>query len=566
MSDSTQHRQVVVACALLVASYACVAQTAPDAGTLLRETQRQPQQLPKPAAQAVPKAPATSDMAGVRVRVKAFRLSGNTLLNEPELQAVLAPWVGKESTFAELQQAANAIAEAYRARGWFARPQLPAQDVNGGVITVNIIEGRLGAVLIDDGGKTLRMERALVTNTMTARQKPGDALNLDALERSTNILNDTPGVAVATILAPGKTTGDTDAVVKVQDKPLYSGTASLDNQGALATGADKLSASLTLDSPTGRGDQIALNTNASEGSLYLKMAYSLPVGHDGARVGASASAMQYKLLGDLASLQAKGDAQTLGVNASYPLVRSATKNIALSGAIDRKVYYNEASSVVTSKKLVDVAVLVLNGDALDALGAGGMTLWGINATAGQVDLSGNATNQTADRTGAQTEGSYTKLGYNIARLQRLNDKTTLWASFNGQSAGKNLDSSEKFSLGGPSGVRAYPLSEGSGDDGWLATLEVRRNLTPELQISAFYDYGQIKLSHDTNFVGAPVVNEGRLKGAGVGLSWSQSGNFAVRASLAQRLGDNPFASALTGKDTDGSLNRTRLWVSGVKFF
>ena len=40
----------------------------------------------------------------------------------------------------------------------------------------------------------------------------------------------------------------------------------------------------------------------------------------------------------------------------------------------------------------------------------------------------------------------------------------------------------------------------------------------------------------------------------------------VLRSLAQRLGDNPFASALTGKDTDGSLNRTRLWVSGVKFF
>ena len=566
MPTPSMQRNVVAACTLLVLSYSCVAQTAPDAGSLLRENERQQRQLPQPGPRTVPKAPAASDAGAVRITVKSFRITGNTLIAEPALQAVLVPWLGKETTFTELQQATNAIAEAYRARGWFARPQLPAQDVSSGVIQINIIEGRLGAVRIDDGGKALRVARGLVTDTMTARQKPGDPLNLDALDRSTNILNDTPGLAVATILTPGKTTGDTDAVVKVQDKPLFSGTATLDNQGARATGAEKLSASLTLDSPSGTGDQIALNANTSQGSDYMKLAYTLPWGRDGARVGVSASAMRYKLLGDLASLDALGDAQTLGANASYPLLRSGTKNINLSAALDRKSYYNEASQLATSQKVVDVAVLILNGDMLDGLGQGGMTLWGVNLTAGRLDLSANAANQTADRIGAQTEGSYQKLGYNIARLQRLSDTTTLWASFSGQSAGKNLDSSEKFSLGGPSGVRAYPLSEGSGDDGWLATLELRRNLTPEFQVNAFYDHGQIKQSHDNAYTGAPVVNEGSLKGFGFGVSWSKSGNFAVRASLAQRIGDNPFASVLNGTDGDGSLNRTRLWVSAVKFF
>ena len=505
-------------------------------------------------------------MGAVRVQVKAFRISGNTLISESDLQAVLLPWVGKETSFAELQQATNAVAEAYRARGWFARPQLPAQDVNDGVVSIHIIEGRLGAVRLDDGGKELRTDRAMVTDTMTARQKSGDPLNLDALDRSTNILNDTPGVAVATILAPGQNTGDTDAVVKVQDKPLYSGTAMLDNQGARSTGADKFSVSLTMDSPRGVGDQIALNGNASEGSLYLKLAYALPWGRDGARVGASTSAMRYTLIGDLSSLNAKGDAQTFGVNASYPLLRSGTKNVAFATALDRKTYYNEASQVATSQKVADVVLLALSGDLLDGLGQGGMTMWGINLTAGQINLSGNATNQGADRVGANTEGNYQKWGYNLARLQRLSDKTSLWASFSGQSAAKNLDSSEKFSLGGASGVRAYPLSEGSGDDGWLATLEVRYNLLPELQISVFYDQGQIKLSHDNAYTGAPVVNEASLKGYGVGLSWTQSGNYAVRASLAHRIDDNPLASPINGKDGDGSLTLDRLWFTATKFF
>lgn len=543
-----------------------LAQTVPDAGSLLREAERQPLRLPNPVPQAVPKAPAGPEMGAVRVQVKAFRLTGNTLISESDLQAVLLPWVGKESSFTELQQAINAVAEAYRVRGWFARPQLPAQDVNNGVVSIDIIEGRLGAVRIDDGGKELRTDRAMVTDTMTARQKSGEPLNLDALDRSTNILNDTPGVAVATILAPGKNTGETDAVVKVQDKPLFSGTAMLDNQGARSTGADKISVSLTMDSPRGVGDQAALNANTSEGSQYLKLAYALPWGRDGARVGASTSAMRYTLIGDLSSLNARGDAQTLGVNASYPLLRSGTKNIAFAAALDRKTYYNEANQVATSQKVADVALLALSGDLLDGLGQGGMTLWGINLTAGQINLSGNATNQGADRVGANTEGNYQKWGYNLARLQRLTDKTSLWASFSGQSSAKNLDSSEKFSLGGASGVRAYPLSEGSGDTGWLATLEVRHNLLPELQVSVFYDHGQIKQSHDNAYIGAPVVNEASLKGYGVGLSWTQSGNYAVRASLAHRIDDNPLASAINGKDGDGSLTLDRLWFTATKFF
>ncbi|MEI7613718.1 MAG: ShlB/FhaC/HecB family hemolysin secretion/activation protein [Betaproteobacteria bacterium] len=543
------------------------AQTAPDAGSLLREIERQPRQLPQPGPQAVPQAPVVEAADTVRVTVKAFKLSGNTLIAEPELQAVLAPWVGREVSFGELQKAANAIAEAYRKRGWFARPQLPAQDVSSGVILINILEGRLGAVRIDDGGKELRLDRTMVSDTMTARQKPGDPLNLDDLERSSNILNDTPGVAVATILTTGKTLAESDAVIKVQDKPLFTGTAQLDNTGSRSTGDQKLSLSATLDNPGGKGDQLSANANASEGSSYLKLAYSLAVGNDGLRVGVNASALQYKLVGaDFAALKSKGDAQTVGFNSNYPLLRSGTRNISIAAAFDRKSYYNEANAVATSTKLIHVGLLSLTGDILDGLGAGGMTLWGVNLTTGNVDLSGNTVNKSSDNNGARTAGSYQKLGGNLARLQRLSDQVTLWAAVNGQVAGKNLDSSEKLSLGGPSGVRAYPVLEGIGDDGYVATLESRYSATSEVQLTAFYDYGSIRRDHNARYVGALNPETAALQGAGVGVNWTKAGSFAVRASVARRIGDNPLRSILTGKDQDGSLDRTRFWLTAVAFF
>jgi hemolysin activation/secretion protein len=552
---------------LLLASLAATAQTAPDAGAILRETERQQRQLPKPAPQAVPQTPAPAAADTVRVTVKAFKLTGNTLIAEPELQAALALWVGKESSFAELQQAVNAIAETYRQRGWFARPQLPAQDVSSGVITINIIEGKLGEVRIDDGGKALRIERELVSDTMTARQKPGDPLNLDLLERSSNILNDTPGVAVATILTTGKGPAESDAVVKVQDKALVAGTAQLDNTGSRSTGDLKLTASATLDNPTGKGDQASLNANHSQGSSYLKLGYSLPVGRDGLRVGASTSALQFKLVGaDFAALNSKGDAQTYGINANYPLLRSGSRNIAISAAFDRKDYDNQSNGVSTSQKRIHAGLLALTGDLLDGFGAGGMTLWGINLTLGDVDLGANPANQTTDSNGPRTEGSYRKFGANLARLQRLSDTATLWASLNAQWAGKNLDSSEKMSLGGPSAVRAYPVMEGTGDHGWQATLEARYNLSAEIQLTAFYDHGTIRRDHDANYSGAQLPASAALKGAGLGASWNQPGHYTLRASIARRIGDNPLRTIATGKDSDGSLDKTRLWITGMVFF
>ena len=559
-------RSLPIACVMALLTLNASAQTVPDAGSLLRETERQQPRLPQSTPKLTPQAAAPSDPNALRVKVKAFRITGNTLIAEPVLQAALAGWVGKETTFAELQQAANAVTEAYRAHGWFARPQLPAQDLSEGIVTITILEGRLGAVQIDDGGIPLRVDRALVTDTMTARQKPGDPLNLDDLERGSAILNDTPGVAVATILAPGKAVGETDAIVQVQDKALLTFTAQLDSHGARSTGASKLTASAFLDNPTGRGDQISLNGNASEGSTYVKLGYSRPWGRDGLRLGINGSAMRYHLVGDLANLNSLGDAQTYGITANYPLVRTGTRNVSLAAALDVKDYANEANQTSTSQKRVQTALVALNGDLLDSVGAGGMTLWGINLTAGDVDLSANSTNQNADQAGPQTAGSYSKLGYSLARLQRLNDKATLWASLNGQFAGKNLDSSEKFSLGGPSGVRAYPVMEGSGDDGWLLTLEARYNLSPDLQVTGFYDQGAVTQSHNADYTGAPLANTGTLKGVGVGVNWSQAGKWNVRAALAHRLGDNPFATVATGADGDGSLELNRLWLSAVVYF
>ena len=70
---------------------------------------------------------------------------------------------------------------------------------------------------------------------------------------------------------------------------------------------------------------------------------------------------------------------------------------------------------------------------------------------------------------------------------------SIYVHANAQHANQNLDSSERFGLGGAQGVRAYPSGEGYGDEGALLQTELRIRagyFTPY----GFYDAGWVRLN------------------------------------------------------------------------
>lgn len=543
-------------------------QGVPDAGSLLRDIERQQKNLPlQTAPHALPAVPEKKAPDDLRFIVHAFHLTGVTLVSEGEIQDALLPWVGREIGFSDLQAALDAVTQVYQRRGWFARPQLPVQDIGDeGIVLINVIEGHLGAIrLEEDSAPNLALDR--VIGTMTARQQVGDPLNLVAMDRSINILNDIPGVLATATLAPGGENGSSDILIKISEKGFVGGTLSFDNTGARSTGAERLSANVTLDNPGRYGDQLGANIAATEGSLYGRLSYTFPVGYDGLRLGLNASRLEYRLIGDFASLRSSGVAETQGINAVYPLFRGSTASVNLSLTLDNKRYVNEANSLVTSLKRVQVTSLSIGGDFQDGWGQGGMTLWNLSLADGHLDLSGNVDNQASDRIGPRTEGSYTKLSGTLSRLQRVSDASALWFSVTGQHAYKNLDSSEQLTLGGTQGVRAYPTSEGAGDSGWIGTLEARHSLNANWQFVGFYDHGQVVARYDDKYITKPNhPNRYELKGYGASISYSLPSKYSLRMTVAQRLGNNPAANAATGADTDGSHKIDRVWFSAITYF
>jgi len=145
---------------------------------------------------------------------------------------------------------------------------------------------------------------------------------------------------------------------------------------------------------------------------------------------------------------------------------------------------------------------------------------------------------------ANSNGTFNKLAYSLSRQQRVSDKYSLQLALSGQQASKNLNSSEKFSLGGASGVRAYPQGEGSGDQGLLANLEVHRSLNEQLQALVFYDAGSVDINRNP-YGATAAANTRFISGAGLGLN-GQVGQLQFKTSVAWRAsGGDPVSDTST---------------------
>lgn len=557
------HIRPPFALAMLVAllSFSCAAHAQPDAGTLLQQFEKdQPQVLPGKAVPSKPLEPAPFKApGGLSVTVKEFRFAGNTLLSVEQLAPAVAPYLNRPLGMTELRKAAAAVAEVYREAGWIVRTYLPQQEIRDGIVTIQIVEAVFaGAVL--DGKSPQRFSGDAALRTIEAAQNKGEHLNAEAIDRALLLLDDLPGVSATGSMRAGRAKGETELALKLADEPLFRSEVGADNTGSRSTGAERILANLNVNSPFGIGDLVTANAVHTKGSDYLRLEGSLPVGSDGWRIGVNASYLTYQLVApEFIALNGNGSSDVVGVLARYPLIRSRLNNLYFSANFDYKTFDNRFGGAVATRYSADTFTAGLSGNIFDNFGGGGVNSASVSYIEGKLNLAGSP-NQAADAATTRTDGRYSKLRYSASRQQVLTESLSLYVALSGQLAGKNLDSSEKFYLGGASGVRAYPSSEVGGSEGQMVNMELRWRLPAGFTITPFYDWGRVRVNRDNNFVGAPALNSLSLEGSGLALGWQADFGLSAKLTWARRMGVNPNPTA-TGLDQDGTLIRDRLWAS-----
>lgn len=572
-----------LACLPLASAFA--QQRPPTAGSELRpflQTPQVPSTEPPKLEIPVPPQPAPSQDAGLKLDVKGFRISGLSVLDprelEAELNAATRGFVGEGRGFNQLNEAAQQVTNRLRDAGYFlAQAYLPVQKVDDGVVEIAVLEGRLGKVCLvhwpgqasgksgkaDDFPVPLRSCAALpvpegapaelpvstsIVESLLSALAPGSVLRDNTVERALLLVGDLRGIKVESVLLPGETPGTADLVLKLSPSRWWEAAVDLDNLGAPSTGDYRLGASLDWNSPFGRGDVMSLQLiQGVQGWLsFGRISYLAPVGPYGTKAGAAYSALEYELgKGTFKALNAGGSASVGSLFVLHPVVRNRNLNLFanLSGE-QRRLRDSFKTLELDNERVLDVGVLTLVGDSRDTWLYGGINTFSLSYTAGSVELL-SPLQQIIDGSaiGRRVAGSFNKANIEYSRLQQFDLDAGYFGfiALSGQWASKNLDASEKVSLGGPRAVRAFNEGQAASDSAIRVTVELRKPLAlparydlPGFAIgSVFFDYAHGEINK--NPLITDQYNRVTLSGAGLGLRWGLPEDFLLNATVAWPL-------------------------------
>jgi len=530
----------------------------PDAGAVLKDIERNQEKkqldLPKETeSTAKPK----KEQTGNKVKIKSFDFKGNDHVTTEELEKILHNYVGQELYIQDIQELPTILNNYYRTKGWLSDITLPDQDITDGVIRFNVTEAKFGgsSLIIGDQETNYYVNPSIIKGIINGHLNQDNALSLTQLDRALLIANDLSGVSVKGVMQAGKKSGETEVAISVKNKPRFTGVVSTDNYGAKSTGRARVLADFTYASPFRLGDKVNLSLLKSEGTDYGKVSYNVPVTNKGLTVGVNASFLQYEVVAnEMKSTQPRGFSKSVGLEARYPFKRTQQTNLYGTLNLDAKTLKNKTSTSNTQYDVNTVSFGFL-GDHFDQ--------WVLNGAQNNGSLILTAGDNRKDTTDG-SRGNFTKTNWNFSRNQFLASNYTFNLKASGQFASKNLDSSQKFYIGGASGVRAYPTSEGSGSSGYLLNLELKRDLPMNFALSGFYDIGHVK-QYEDNPVASSGPNNLTYKGLGAQLSWQGPYNSSFSGVVARRIGDNPNPTT-SGKDQDGTKLTNVIWVNGAIVF
>jgi hemolysin activation/secretion protein len=558
-----QPRALALACTLALASFSVGAQaaTAPSAGAIQKQIETAPPLPTPPAASiALPQPEQQRSESRVEIDVRTITIHGNTLLPSSTLHALVREAEGHRWRLGQLQSMVTRLTDAYHRAGYpLAYAYIPAQQVRGGDLRVDVVEPTYGRVTVH-GPTRLRTGVAL----RTVGVKPGQTIAQASLTRGLILLSQTPGVRAHAVFSPGATPKTSDLQLDVSDQPMLSGSLSAANSGNRDVGRTLYGGNANLRNPFGYGSSIGVNAMGSDrGDARLAaggFTVDSPYLHDGLRVGAYASSTVYHLGNSFAALNESGRAKQAGIDTTYPLLLAPGRSLVARLDLQRNwLDQTTATTSTESTSAISIAKLAISGSYADAFG--GVLQGNVSLSHGTLRIA-QAAAQALDESGPRTAGTFNVLAMQLDSVQPLPAHFSLLTKVSGQLSDRNLDSSQKFYLGGPNGVIAYDVGDGAGDDGYLADLELSHplalgRLPGQLRGALLLQAGSVRVNHD---VYAAYVGRNTLAEAGVGArldyAWQA---WSVSASYGKRIG----SYAKSGAATDGS---GQFWLSLFRRF
>ncbi len=493
-----------------------------------------------PAGVAWAQAPQSDIPVTPRFEIARFEVVGNSLLKADEIDAAVAAYTGKQKDFSDIQRALESLEQVYRDRGYgVVQVLLPEQDITRGVVSLRVIEPKIGKVIIE-GNRYF--DDTNVRRSLPGIQ-PGATPNSQLLAQNLQLLAEHPAKQTTVLLKAGATESEIDAAVKIADEKPLKFVVTFDNSGTTDTGIYRTGFGMQYSNLFNRDHVLNLQyvTNPEHPSKVqiYGAGYRIPFyAHNSSLdLFMGYSDVSSGTLQGLFNVSGSGFISGARYNIHLPKIAEYEHKLALG--LDYRAFQNQVNFVGGGGNLVpDVTVfpasIAYNGlwrmsnSELGYYASYAVNIPGLN--------DGGDNSFKAARPDATANYRIWRWGANYSRA--LPGEWQFRGVINGQYTNDALVPGEQFGYGGPDSVRGFNIREVAGDKGYAASLEV---YTPELGSKFAWKDTKLRLLgfYDTGTTGNNSVQPnfpflGQSGGSvGFGLRMTYGKHLNVRLDFAQ---------------------------------
>ena len=470
--------------------------------------------------------------------VKQFEVIGSTVFSPEKLNQVLAEFINKPITFAQLLEARSKITELYTNAGYVTSgAYIPEQTLTTGVVQIQIIEGKLEDIQIT-GTKRLN------PNYIRSRIALGAAtpLNQKRLLESLQLLQLNPLIQnLSAELSAGSRTGANLLAIKVTEADTFNVQTVLDNGRSPSIGSFRRQLQINEANLLGFGDSISLAYSNTDGSNTIDASYTLPLNPRNGTLNFSYSNTSAKVIErPFNALDIESASQNYELTFRQPLVQTPNQEFALGITASRRE--TDISSSLLQENNVPLFVLSPGADEEGRTKISALRFFQewtsrnsqeVIAARSEFSLGIGAFNATINEN--EPDSRFFAWRGQAQWVRLLAPETLLLIRGDVQLASTTLLASEQFGLGGINSVRGYRQDFLLADNGALASVELRLPIMrlPQwngvMQVTPFVDVGTAwnnSSSIDKNNTNTNT-NTNILASVGLGLRWSQSNNFTA---------------------------------------
>ena len=490
---------------------------------LRKEFKPPPPPPPSPVLPPVPPAPegeVEKRFPAVRVFVHEIQVIGSTVFSDEELAKATAPFQGRVITSQDLERLRLALTLLYVSRGYITSGAIiPDQDVTFGVITVQIVEGKLTSIEIEgnDWFRAAYLEDRIALGIRAP-------VTMEPLQERLQFLQQDPRIErLNAELRPGAQRGESVLNVRVTEASPFKAWLEFNNFQTPVVGAERGLATVAHRNLTGHGDPLSFTYGRSSGvNPIIDSSYQFPLTAYETTLTASYRRNDFLVISaPFKPLDIKAQAEIIGFTLRQPIVRTLSQEFAL--AVTGEYLYNKTTLSGQPFEFVpgmrngvgNVAALRfiqewVSRSQTTVIAARSRFTVGLDL----LDATVNS--------GPVADGQFFAWLGQVQGVQRLDQwwGLQLLGRMDLQLANDRLFPLEQVPVGGRFSVRGYRENSLIRDNAFLASVESRfpllRSADGEeiLQLAQFIDFGRAWTAK------GPTPDPQTLASVGAGLRWS----------------------------------------------